>query len=906
MAPLLRSLICALVCVLARPAPGGPPADPSGLTRERLDCGLEVWVYPVPGCGEVGVGVVIRAGSIDEQAGQAGAAYLAKRAAGFGTPGVSWETLATFAGRFGARGERGLDPRAGEHGRLMPDSVSFLLVCERGDDDAVSAALTHARELVAGWTPSDTQIEAARLVSRNPVPLGGVAFRAREMYMPEIFAGEPLGDRALIPGGDALEAITPDAVRAYIADRYRPGNAVLIVMGDVDPGEALSAARRAFDSVPARAALPGRPGMTGAGIGGRVSAHTIEGYESREIALVAARAGGAEPADPVGEQTLDMTAAELVAARVRRAVALAEPDVQKVESYSGTLVRGAVLSEVSVSLDGGDLTAAGRAAMAKLARIREGGFEPSEFPAARAAVLAKVETGVRDWQAADAGRVWGVLAWSAGRGHGFVEPGDKLAHASMVLAQTTDAALGERARRLFDVDALACILLAPPGAERVDEAAARSVLHAVDAEPSPARAHWEPVVPAGDGSLVEVSVDVPTGVWSGILSNGVVARGRGMDAADRVIVRVVFNAGVTDEDARTLGRTRDAAAAWRYPKIGAAGAGEIRAWTLARGLEVGAEVREQRLALQISGPPGSERDALALAAAMAAEPRVDPAFVGRAVGRDPDFGPGVEMLGRRLVGEKDPRSAVPPPNDSIDVGQATAWLRAVCGAPMEVAIVGPGEAGAMLDAATATLGTLPARERPSRAWARSWGPLPGGEDTATVGGDLGESLLAVAFGDANDLPTARAMLVAAELVDRELSRLAEDEPDVSESRAWLWLGDGVPGRASLCARVVLEPGAGGDGGSLIDRAIESVLTGGVPDGAVRAEIDRVRRQVDRVWERPEFWADRLSTLAGNGLGIDSISGQPAAYDALTPAGVREALARAMGAGVHKRVVVEPR
>jgi hypothetical protein len=105
---------------------------------------------------------------------------------------------------------------------------------------------------------------------------------------------------------------------------------------------------------------------------------------------------------------------------------------------------------------------------------------------------------------------------------------------------------------------------------------------------------------------------------------------------------------------------------------------------------------------------------------------------------------------------------------------------------------------------------------------------------------------------------------------------------------------------------VLEPGAGGDGGSLIDRAIESVLTGGVPDGTVRAEIDRVRRQVDRVWERPEFWADRLSTLAGNGLGIDSISGQPAAYDALTPAAVREALARAMGAGVHKRVVVEPR
>ncbi|RMH27613.1 MAG: insulinase family protein [Planctomycetota bacterium] len=898
----MRSLICVLLCVLARPVAAGPPADPSGLTRARLDCGLEVWVYPLPGCDEVGVGLVIRAGSIDEQAGQAGAAYLAKRTAGFGTPGVPWETLATFGGRFGARGERGLDPRAGEHGRLMPDSVSFLLVCERGDFEAMSAALLHTRDLVSGWVPSDSQIEAARLVSRNPSPIGGVAFRARELYMPEIFAGEPLGERALIPTGEGLEAITPDAVRGYIADRYRPGNAVLILMGGVDPGGALSAARRAFEGVPARGALPGQPGMTGGGIGGRVSAHTIEGYKSREIALVAARAVGAEPADPVGEQTLDMTAAELVAARVGRAVALAEPDVEKVESYSGVLVRGAVLSEVSVSLARGDHAAAGRAAMVELARIRADGFEPSEFPAARAAVLAKIEAGVRDWQASDAARVWGVLAWSAARGHGFVEPADKLAHASRVLAQTTDAALGERAQRLFDVDAMACILLGPAGAEGVDEAAARAVLSAPDGLPSQARAVWEPPLAAGAGSLVEVSVDVPTGVWSGVLANGVVARARGMDAADRVIVRIVFNAGVTDEDARTLGRTRDAAAAWRYPKIGDAGAREIRAWTLSRGLEFRAEVHEQRLALQITGPAGSERDALALAAALAGDPGVDPAFVGRAVGRDRDFGPGVEMLWRRLVGEKDPRSVVPPPNDSIDAGEATAWLRAVCAAPAEVAIVGPGEAGAMLDAAAATLGVLPARERPSRGWAKSWGALPGGEDTATVVGAAGESLLAVVFGDANDLATARAMLVASELVDRVLRRLADEQPDVAESRAWLWLGDGVPGRASLCARVVFEPGSDGDGGSLIDRAIEAVLSD-LPDGTIREQIERTRRQVDRVWERPEFWADRLSTLAGNGLGIDSISGQPAAYDALTPAAVREALARAMGAGVHKRVTV---
>jgi len=57
--------------------------------------------------------------------------------------------------------------------------------------------------------------------------------------------------RPIIGYEDTLSAMTPDDMRDYYRRFYHPGNAVLVVCGDVSPSKALRAVRERFASIPA-------------------------------------------------------------------------------------------------------------------------------------------------------------------------------------------------------------------------------------------------------------------------------------------------------------------------------------------------------------------------------------------------------------------------------------------------------------------------------------------------------------------------------------------------------------------------------------------------------------------------------------------------------------------------------
>ncbi len=57
--------------------------------------------------------------------------------------------------------------------------------------------------------------------------------------------------RPIIGYPDTLRLMTPDVMRDYYRRFYHPGNATLVLCGDVDPTEALAAAREHFGAIPA-------------------------------------------------------------------------------------------------------------------------------------------------------------------------------------------------------------------------------------------------------------------------------------------------------------------------------------------------------------------------------------------------------------------------------------------------------------------------------------------------------------------------------------------------------------------------------------------------------------------------------------------------------------------------------
>ena len=907
-------LLLALPAPAQSPPPPLPPADPHGLTTLTLDNALQLWVHPTPpnaqpnaAPGEVALWLVIHSGVLAEADDQIGAAYLAKRAAGLGTPSVPLATLDTLRPRFGRPSSRAT-PSGGAHALLSHDAVVYTLAIDASDPAAWNHALAHYADLLANWSPDDGALARARELAAERTDKRSPDELARRRFLPDLFADQPLAARDLIPAPDRLAQTTPDRVRDFVHDHYRPSNATLIIAGPIDPSDTISRVRRGLTSLQGAGPAPARSVGIRHGVGGRVSALAVPGYDPAEFSLITL-APGHDTQDPARRGVLDAVAAELIGARVRGAAPLADAGVVAVETAVKPWIDAARIAEVSVRVESPGLTRVGGGIAAELARIRHAGFTDAQLRAARAEVLARFEREAAAWSLVGPDAVIEQLAMAArlqgpGPHTGWVSPDAMLPVAARVLTETTNDALTAHARAVFNPAELACILISPDESNPPTEQDARRILALANATAPAAADRTIPQIlaPSDPADILQITHDAVADVWTATLSNGVIVRVKRTPGESKSVVRVTVCDGVAREDAATLGRTRDAANAWRYPRTAHADAGQLRAWSLDRTLTFRPNIADHMLTLEIdAGVPGPAgvADALTLAAALLAEPRTDHAYAPRVMIEQPDFGPGIRRLGELFLDPDDPRSRKSPPPERVDSAAADAWLATLAKAPLEVAIVGDLPPEEALQHAANTLGALPARPAPART--RTWSALPRDETVVRLTDPTAsEAVLGIVFADGSDLARVRPMMIAAAAINTELEGVGADPTGMP--RAWVWLGDGIPDRAALIVRIENTPDP--DAAMLaIHAAIDRVIDAESDPAVLEREIDRARRIVDRVWSQPDFWADRLSRLTVHGLDTSALADMPAAYASLTPESVREALAAAARTGVHKRVIV---
>jgi zinc protease len=99
--------------------------------------------------------------------------------------------------------------------------------------------------------------------------------------------------RPVIGYRETLEPLTPDAMRAYHAAHYRPGNAILVVSGDVRPREVMTAAETWFGPIADRAPAPVVPRPAGVALEAnvRLVTHWDDGASRLVMAWPGARVG---------------------------------------------------------------------------------------------------------------------------------------------------------------------------------------------------------------------------------------------------------------------------------------------------------------------------------------------------------------------------------------------------------------------------------------------------------------------------------------------------------------------------------------------------------------------------------------------------------------------------------------
>jgi zinc protease len=234
------------------------PNDAAVLTGV-LDNGLRYYVRHNDNPGaKADVRLAVRAGSVDEWSDETGVAHFVEHMLFNGTEQFPEneliDTLRSFGAAFGA------DVNA----YTAFDETVYTLTVPNADE-TVELGLTVLEQWLSHALFEDDQVVAERGVVldewrvRTQSTQGRLFDVAQAMYL----SGTPYEGRTPIGDNGSIEAMPQTVLRAFYDRWYRPDNAAIVVVGDIDPDEIVGDLERLFGpAVVPDEDLPERPDVT--------------------------------------------------------------------------------------------------------------------------------------------------------------------------------------------------------------------------------------------------------------------------------------------------------------------------------------------------------------------------------------------------------------------------------------------------------------------------------------------------------------------------------------------------------------------------------------------------------------------------------------------------------------------
>lgn len=204
------------------------------------------------------VRLAIRAGSVDESSDETGVAHFVEHMLFNGTERFPEneliDTLRSFGAAFGA------DVNA----YTAFDETVYTLTVPNADE-TVELGLTVLEQWLSHALFDDSQVVAERGVVldewrvRTQSTQGRLFDVAQDMYL----AGTPYDRRSPIGDSASIEAMPQNVLRSYYDRWYRPDNAAIVVVGDIDVAEIVADVERLFGPATAPSdAVPERPDVS--------------------------------------------------------------------------------------------------------------------------------------------------------------------------------------------------------------------------------------------------------------------------------------------------------------------------------------------------------------------------------------------------------------------------------------------------------------------------------------------------------------------------------------------------------------------------------------------------------------------------------------------------------------------
>jgi zinc protease len=247
------------------------PATETGVLRATLDNGLRVVIVHNDLAPAVSVEVNYLAGSDEAPDGYPGMAHAQEHMMFRGSPGLTGDQLAYLNALLGGRANAATQQSVTQYSNTVPaKDLGLVLRIEsirmRGVSDSQDA-----------WVRERGAIEQE--VARD---LSEPEYVLYTRLLKTLFAGTPYAHDAL--GTHAsFEQTTGAMLKAYYDRWYAPNNAILVIVGDVEPAAVLDQVKALFGDISAKK-LPARPEVRPA----RLQPRTLQGKTDKGSGLVLA------------------------------------------------------------------------------------------------------------------------------------------------------------------------------------------------------------------------------------------------------------------------------------------------------------------------------------------------------------------------------------------------------------------------------------------------------------------------------------------------------------------------------------------------------------------------------------------------------------------------------------------
>ena len=219
----------------------------AGIESRTLGNGLEIVVIPDRRAPVVTHMIWYKAGAADEPPGKSGIAHYLEHLLFKGTPNVPAGEFSGAVAAIGGQENAFTSQDATAYfQRVPPEALPTMMAYEA--DRMVNLVLTE--EMIATEREVIREERASRIDQSAGAELGEAARAA-------LYLNHPYGT-PIIGWPDEIDALTADDAIAFYERFYRPDNAVVVIAGDVDPGEVFALARDTYGRVEVEGGPPAR------------------------------------------------------------------------------------------------------------------------------------------------------------------------------------------------------------------------------------------------------------------------------------------------------------------------------------------------------------------------------------------------------------------------------------------------------------------------------------------------------------------------------------------------------------------------------------------------------------------------------------------------------------------------